>query len=88
MREVLHGKRFEKNLKLVKKRGKDLNKIFKLIEILQKDEAIPARYKNHKLIGNYDGYWELHIEPDWLLIYSKTANELFLFTTGTHSDLF
>lgn len=88
MREIVYGKQFEKSLKLAKKRGKDPNKIFKLIEMLQKDEIIPARYRNHKLIGNYDGYWELHIEPDWLLIYKKTADKVFLFDTGAHSDLF
>ena len=88
MREIVYGKQFEKSLKLAKRRRKDPNKIFKLIEMLQKDEIVPARYRNHKLIGNYDGYWELHIEPDWLLIYKKTADKVFLFDTGSHSDLF
>lgn len=68
MREIVYGKQFEKSLKLAKRRGKDPNKLFKLVGMLQEDEIIPARYRNHKLIGNYDGYWELHIEPDWLLI--------------------
>ena len=88
MREIVYGKQFEKSLKLAKKRGKDISKIFKLIGMLQKDEAIPFRYRNHKLVGNYDGYWELHIEPDWLLVYKKTLDKLYLFDTGTHSDLF
>lgn len=88
MREIIYGKQFEKSMKLAKRRGKDLNKIFKLIEMLRKDETIPARHRNHKLIGNYDGYWELHIEPDWLLVYKKTVDKLCLFDTGTHADLF
>ena len=88
MREIIYGKQFEKSLKLAKKRGKELNKLFKLIGMLQKDIAIPYRNRNHKLIGSYDGYWELHIEPDWLLIYRKTIDKLFLYDTGTHADLF
>lgn len=88
MREILYGKKFERSIKLAKKRKKDLKKLFKLVEFLQRDELIPARYRNHKLVGDYDGYWELHIEPDWLLVYKKTTDKLYLFDTGTHADLF
>lgn len=88
MREIAYGKQFEKSIKLAKRRNKDLTKLFKLIELLRKDETILARYRNHKLVGDYEGYWELHIEPDWLLIYKKTVDKLYLFDTGTHSDLF
>jgi mRNA interferase YafQ len=88
MREILYGKKFEKSIKLAKKRKKDLEKLFKLVESLRKDEPIPARHRNHKLVGDYDGYWELHIEPDWLLVYKKATDKLYLFDTGTHADLF
>ncbi|MCF0111654.1 MAG: type II toxin-antitoxin system YafQ family toxin [Erysipelotrichaceae bacterium] len=51
---------------------------------------MPARYHDHNLAGDYAGFRECHIEPDWLLICRVEANELelFLFRTGTHSDLF
>lgn len=51
---------------------------------------LPAKYRNHQLIGNYVGYMECHIRPDWLLIYKIEKNKLILTLsrTGTHSDLF
>ena len=52
------------------------------------EKPLEAKHKNHKLKGDFVGYWECHIEPDWLLIYKKTATEIFLVKTGTHSDLF
>ena len=88
MKEIVYGKQFEKSVKLAKKRKKDLTKLFKLAECLRKDEPIPARHRNHKLVGDYNGFWELHIEPDWLLIYRKTVDRLYLFDTGGHADLF
>ena len=51
--------------------------------------AIPAKYKDHALQGNYAGYRECHITPDWLLVYKIIKNELVLLLsrTGTHSDV-
>ena len=50
--------------------------------------ALPEKNKDHQLTGNYSGYRECHIEPDWLLVYKQTPGELQLYRTGTHSDLF
>ncbi len=47
-----------------------------------------GRYKDHRLIGNYKGRRECHIDPDWLLIYTKMEGEIIFERTGTHSDLF
>ena len=60
------------------------------IEKLANEEVLPAKYRNHQLIGNYVGYMECHIRPDWLLIYKIENNKLILTLsrTGTHSDLF
>ena len=61
-----------------------------MIEILAKGEELPAKYQNHQLKGVYSGYYDCHIQPDWLLIY-KIDNGRLLLTlawTGTHSDLF
>ncbi len=79
---------FEKDLKKIRRRGKDLSKLKKVTLLLENGTALPEKYKNHKLTGNYKGYWECHIEPDWLLVYKKLNKTFFLARTGTHSDLF
>ena len=81
---------FEKELKLCKKRGYDMELIQKVISILSNTGKLPAKYKPHKLSGNYENCWECHIKPDWLLVWKQNDLELILlFTnTGTHSDLF
>ena len=55
-----------------------------------KSVPLPERYHDHALVGTYADFRECHIKPDWLLVYSKDEEELelFLFRTGTHSDLF
>ncbi len=88
--------RYEKELKLMIKRGKDLNKLDYLLEILEANinkgiehhSLLPEKYCLHKLIGKYKGYWECHIEPDWLLVYYLDDEVLRLERTGTHNDIF
>ena len=70
------------------KRGKNPEKFSKLLNLLLSNEELPAKYRNHKLLGCYKGSQELHIEPDWLLVYKLTKGELILERTGTHCDLF
>ena len=87
---VRFTKKFNKDRKLIIKRGYDIQKLKNVIKILQKGETLNAKYLDHSLSGNYQGYRECHIEPDWLLIY-KIENDtltLILSRTGTHSDLF
>lgn len=88
MLKLIHKAKFEKDLKLIDKRGKDLRKFNSVIDLLRKEKKLSPKNRNHKLKGNYKGYWECHIEPDWLLIYQKTKIELILVRTGSHSDLF
>ena len=78
------------NIKFMKKRGKDLDKLTVVLKLLQNGEELPAKYKDHALTGNYIGCRECHIEPDWLLVYEIINEELIilLLTTGSHSDLF
>jgi len=80
--------RFEKDVKLVRRRGKDLTKMHTVIEILLSGKKLPAQYLDHWLKGNYSDRRECHIEPDWLLIYKPTPKEIVFERTGTHSDLF
>jgi mRNA interferase YafQ len=79
---------FEKDAKKMKKRGKDMSKLKMVLNILAEGKELPEKYRKHKLVGNYQGYWECHIEPDWLLIYKKTKNCLIFERTGSHLDLF
>ena len=88
MRAPLYTKQFEKDLKKMEKRGRPLEKIKGIIKKLVNEERLDARNKNHKLIGNYKGRRECHIEADWLLIYKLTDSEITFERTGTHSDLF
>ena len=59
-----------------------------VLELLAKEEVLPAKYKDHSLSGKWKGHRECHIEPDWLLIYQTTEDELILIATGSHDDLF
>ncbi len=81
-------KAFEKDLTRMQKRGKDLSKLEYLIKLLANNDVLQAKYRDHKLSGNYQNLRECHIEPDWLLIYENQNNILYLARTGTHSDLF
>ena len=81
-------KAFEKDLTRMQKRGKDLSKLEHLIKLLVNHDVLQAKYRDHKLSGNYQNLRECHIEPDWLLIYENQNNILYLARTGTHSDLF
>ena len=81
---------FKKDLKRIRKRGLDLNSLKFVLDTLQKQEALPLKYRDHALVGNYRGFRECHIEPDWLLIYTISNEKLILTAarTGSHSNLF
>ena len=82
--------RFRKDYKLAKKRGLDLSLLESVIDTLLAEQPLDAKHKDHALIGDYAGFRECHILPDWLLIYSIHHETLLLTAsrTGTHSDLF
>ena len=88
MRRVVFTRAFEKDVKLMKKRGHDMSKLRAVMQALAATGNLEERFKDHPLRGNYQGYRECHLEPDWLLIYKITDEELSLSRTGTHSDLF
>lgn len=88
MRKPSFTRQFEKDLKRMEKRGKELQKLKEVMNLLIEEEPLAERYRDHPLIGNYKGRRECHLEPNWLLIY-KLAGETIIFErTGTHSDLF
>ena len=82
--------KFNRDLKLIKKRGYNIKKLEVIVNKLLREETLEAKYKDHKLSGEYEGCRECHIEPDWLLVY-YVENDILTLTlsrTGTHSDLF
>ena len=82
--------KFRKDFKRVKRRNKDISKLHRVVELLSQELPLDESYRDHALTGNYAGFRELHIEPDWLLIYCIQDDVLMLSLTrtGTHSDLF
>lgn len=91
MLDIVLSTQFKKDLKKVKKQGKDKTKLDSVIKALQKEQALPEKLKDHELVGNWKGYRECHITPDWLLIYKicdESIKFLRLSRTGSHSDLF
>lgn len=88
--EIIASNKFRKDLKLARKRGLKLEKLDAVVERLANQLPLDTRYRDHALTGNYGDFRECHIEPDWLLIYRQDEDvlELFLFRTGSHSDLF
>ncbi|PJX19938.1 YafQ family addiction module toxin (plasmid) [Advenella sp. S44] len=79
---------FKRDVKRAEKRGKDLDKLRTLLLLLIEEKPLPEKYRDHPLKGQWSGYRDAHIEPDWLLIYRVVGEELQLNRTGTHSDLF
>ncbi|MGN0311422.1 MAG: type II toxin-antitoxin system YafQ family toxin [Lachnospiraceae bacterium] len=90
MLNILLSRQFKRDLKSARKRGFDLTELSPIVNMLAEQKTLAPKYHDHKLSGNYDGFRECHIKPDWLLIYriDEDELELFLFRTGTHSDLF
>lgn len=90
MLDVVLSNRFKKDLKTAAKRGYNLDLLDDVVGRLANREMLPERFRDHDLTGNYVGFRECHIQPDWLLVYRIHADELLLFLsrTGTHADLF
>ena len=84
----VYTKQFTKDVKKTQKRGKNFDKFKVIAEMLLSGQPLNDIYKDHKLIGDYVGRKECHIEPDWLLIYKIKKNQIIFERMGTHSDLF
>ena len=90
MLDVYFTNRFKKDYKLMLKRGCKPALLESVVEQLRLRQPLPDKNRDHELIGDYAGFRECHIAPDWLLIYrvEEDALILTLTRTGTHSDLF
>ena len=90
MVQLVFTNRFKKDIKLLKKRGFDMELLKNAITTLEEYGLLPAVGFPHKLSGDFSGYWEVHLKNDWLIIWKPypEENEIWLTRTGTHSDLF
>lgn len=90
MLKIRSSNRFKRDLKSIAKRGYKLSLLEKVIDQLAQQNPLDEQHHDHTLSGEYSGFRECHITPDWLLIYQIQENELILLLarTGTHSDLF
>jgi mRNA interferase YafQ len=88
MRPIRTTRQFERDLKRARRPGKDLDKLWEIIEILNHGAQLEPLHRAHRLSGDWYPFWECHIEPDWLLIWHDADDALILVRTGTHADLF
>ena len=90
MLDVFYSNQFKKDYKKAVKRHNDVEELFKVIELLKKQQLLPPEKRDHALTGDYSGYRECHVHPDFLLVYKVVDSQLqlYLYRTGTHSDLF
>lgn len=89
MYKIVYTNRMKHDAKLMKKRGKDMNKLVLVLSMLSSGHPLPKQYRDHQLTGNLHDFRECHIEPDWLLMYQIFEDTLILSATatGTHADL-
>lgn len=88
LRKLNTTTKFEKGVELAKRRGKDITKLKTVIELLLSHKTLPRELLDHPLKGKWKGSRDLHLEPDWVLIYKVDDLNLWLIRTGTHADLF
>lgn len=90
MLSIAYTTQFKKDLKRAKRRGDDLNRLKVVMEKIRKQVTLPKALRDHSLTGGWVGYRELHLRPDWLLIYKidELTDTVYFVRTGSHSDLF
>ena len=84
----VYTRQFDRDVKRMKRRGKNLDKLKFIIHSLLAEEDLDPIHRDHKLIGTWQGRRECHVESDWLLIYKAEVERIVFERTGTHSDLF
>jgi mRNA interferase YafQ len=88
MKSIFQTRQFKKDFKKLRKRGKDIEKLKGVVRALAAGEPLEERHRDQPLIGNWSGFRDCHVEPDWILIYRVEDGCLYLERTGSHSDLF
>ncbi len=85
---IRQSTRFRRDVKRMRRQGVDLSQLETVVMALVAQEPLDERYQDHALVGNWKGFRECHIRPDWLLIYRIESDELQLARTGSHAALF
>jgi mRNA interferase YafQ len=85
---IRQSTRFRRDIKRLRKQGADITKLETLVKSLVAQEELEEKHRDHPLTGNWHGYRDCHIQPDWLLIYRIDNDELQLTRTGSHAELF
>jgi len=85
---IRQSTRFRRDVKRLQRQRVDLSQLQTVVEILVAQDTLGEKHRDHFLIGDWKGYRECHIQPDWLLIYRIEGDELQLVRTGSHADLF
>ena len=88
MKQLSQTRQFAKDVKRMRKRGKDIEKLKAVVTHLASGQALEPRYRDHALAGEWKNCRDCHLEPDWILIYWADEQHLRLERTGSHSDLF
>ncbi len=88
MRRRITRPQFDRDVRRIKRRGKDIEKLIAAVSLLERVGRLSLGFRPHKLSGEYEGCWECHLEHDWLLIYEIKDEEVSLIRTGSHADLF
>ena len=90
MFKVEYTSQFKRDLKLANKRKKNIGTLQRIMKNIEHEETLNPKFRDHALTGNWKSHRELHIEPDWSLIYKLIPEEkvVIFVRTGTHSDLF
>ena len=88
MKVIRRTAQFKRDVKLMQRRGMEMEKLKIVLAHLAKEEKLAKKYRDHVLVEQYKGVRECHITPDWMLIYESNGAEIILIRTGTHSDLF
>ncbi len=85
---IRRAKQFKKDVKRMLKRGKELEQVLVVVQELAEGRPLAKQYSDHPLKGQYTGKRDCHLAPDWILIYAVEDDELILYRTGSHADLF
>lgn len=87
MRQPVYSGQFRRDVKQAERRGKDMEKLKRVLTILAEEEPLPRSFLDHPLKGNWRGWRDLHIEPDWVPIYKIDGDTVRFERTGRHTDL-
>jgi mRNA interferase YafQ len=88
MRNPVYSAQFRRDLKKVRQRAYDMQKLKVAVNLLLEEAPLPERYQDHALKGEWKHHRELHIAPDWLLLYKISDEDCIFARTGTHADIF